>query len=109
MAIQHSIEFVKTNSKRVGQLFSREHRQIAREFLRFRNKTLEKMDKMDDYYRNMIESEIKLAQRNPIIEAEYRMNDDPHDPLRLYDCLVPTLTNHLISRPLYEEYHHDRK
>ena len=52
---------------------------------------------MDDYYRNMIESEIKLAQRNPVFEAEYRMNDDPRDPLRLYDCLVPTLKNRKYS------------
>ena len=61
LAIQHCIEFIKTNSKRVGQLFSQEHRQIAREFLRFRYKTLDKMGTMDEYYRNMIESEIKLA------------------------------------------------
>ena len=40
-----------------------------------------------------------------MIEAEYHMRDDPRKPLRLYDCLVPTLYKHLKSWPLYEKSH----
>ena len=55
------------------------------------------MDTMDRYYQLMIETEIKLAQRNPVIEAEYHMRDEPRAPFGLYDCLVPTLRKHLKS------------
>ena len=60
---------------------------------------------MDDYYKHMVETEIRLAQRNPVFEAEYLMRDDPKAPLRLYDCLVPHLKMFHKSRPLYEESH----
>ena len=63
------------------------------------------MDIMDEYYKMMIEAELRLAQRNPVIEAEYRLQDDPRAPFRLYDCLMPTLKKYLKSRPLYEESH----
>ena len=35
------------------------------------------MGVMDDYFKHMVEAEIKLAQRNPVFEAEYLMRDDP--------------------------------
>ena len=77
MAIQHSVDFIKTQSKRVGQLFSREHRQLAKEFVRFRDKALYKMDTMDEYYIRLLGAEIRLAERNPVLDAEYKIRDDP--------------------------------
>ena len=47
LAIRHSIDFVKDSAKRVTQIISKEHRHIAREFLKFRNKTFDKMEIMD--------------------------------------------------------------
>ena len=63
------------------------------------------MDIMDSYYHNMIDAEIRLAQRNPIFEAEYILNDDPRMPLRLYDCLIPQIKSQLKSRKSYEGIH----
>ena len=61
----------------MGQLFSREHRHLAREFVRFRETALYKMDRMDEYYIRLLGAEIRLAERNPAIDAEYRIRDDP--------------------------------
>ena len=77
MAVQHSLDFIKAQSKHIGQYFSREHRQLARQFLRFRDKALYKMDTMDEYYIRLLGAEIRLAERNPVLDAEYKIRDDP--------------------------------
>ena len=61
LAIRHSVDFVKDRAKQVVKLISKEHRHNAKEFLKFRDKTLDKMDIMDEYYHNMIDAEIRLA------------------------------------------------
>ena len=58
------------------------------------------MDKMDNYYRDMIVSEVALAMKNPVLEAEYELSDEA-PPLNLFDCILPKLKRYLKSKPAF--------
>ena len=77
MAVKESVEFVKHSSERITRLLSVEHRKMVRQFIAFRNQTFEKMDKMDNYYKEMVTAELALAIKNPVLEAEYQINFKP--------------------------------
>ena len=47
------------------------------------------MDKMDSYHKDMVRAELALALKNPILEAEYHLNDEY--PLNLYEGLLPQM------------------
>ena len=48
-----------------------------------------KIKERDQLHENWKISEILLAQKSPIFEAEYALEES--SPLSLYDCLIPTL------------------
>ena len=49
-------------------------------------------------------AELALALKNPVYEAEFRLESDD-GPLKLYDCLVPRIKQHMESRPAYKQLH----
>ena len=106
-AINESINFVKQSSQRVTKLLSSNHKNIARQFLEFKQATYEKMDKMDSYHKDMVQAELALALRNPILEAEYYLNDE--QPLNLYEGLLPQLRKYCRSRPSYVAEHKEMR
>ena len=104
MAVKESVEFVKHSSERITRLLSVEHRKMVRQFIAFRNQTFEKMDKMDNYYKEMVTAELALAIKNPVLEAEYQINFKP-SPLQLFEGFLPQLKKYMVSKPVFSEVH----
>ena len=50
------------------------------------------MKKADLAIQDVSRVEVALAQKTPVMEAEYAMDD--RTPLNFYDCLVPKLREH---------------
>ena len=65
------------------------------------------MDVMDQYYKNMVEVEIALANKSPVLEAEYQL--DRPSAISLYDSLVPQLKHLARSKPAFEREHIEQR
>ena len=102
--IRNVKKMVMEESEDFMRKMTHEHQGIAKQFIEFKKKTYEKMDTMDDYHTQMQWAELALALKFPIYEAEYQI-DKEDNPLKLYDCFVPRLKQHLVSKPAYKEKH----
>ena len=100
LAIHESIEYVKKSSQKIAGQLSKEHQQLALQFLHFKEKTFEKMDRMEKWHEEMKVVEKALALKNPVLEAEYIINTHKQ-PLGLYDCYLPQLKQLMKSKAIY--------
>ena len=67
------------------------------------------MDKMDNYYMLLLEAELQLAQWNPLVEAEYQLEREKLNPLKLYDCYLPVFKNFRASKPEFLFKHQEER
>ena len=63
---------------------------------------------MDDYYEKMKTAELALTESLPVYEVEYMLESAPNR-LKLYDCFIPRLKQHLISKPAYKRKHYEEQ
>ena len=59
--MEESVDFVKRSAAKVTRLMTFEHRKMMRQFIGFKEAAYEKMDTMENYYRDCILAEIALA------------------------------------------------
>ena len=74
------------------QTLTKAHHQLVSQFVGFKERTEEKMKKADQAIKEMSMLEVALAQKTPVMEAEFAMDD--RTSLNLFDCLVPKLREH---------------
>ena len=63
---------------------------------------------MDEYHNKMKIAELALNENMPVYEMEYMLESDPNR-LKLYDCFIPRLKQHLISKPAYKRKHYEEQ
>ena len=90
--MQEAVDFLKREVAGVAQLLSKTHHNVIGKFIEFKGRYERMMAERDTILKNWQIAEILLAQKSPVFEAEYAI--EPRTPLRLYDCLVPTLKEH---------------
>ena len=93
---QTMIEWLEKKLKPVSAMLTRNHHKIVRQFLAYKERTEQKLLDLDESKSKMIDAEIALAQRNPLYEAEYKLDED--NPLKLFDCFVPSLEEHRLMK-----------
>ena len=70
-------------------MYTRNHHKVIRQFIEFKNRTLEDIKTKEEYAERVWQAESALALKNPIFDAEYAL--DENNPLSLYDCYLPQL------------------
>ena len=84
---------VKANAMDTARKMTDEHRRILRQFVAFKERTIDYLKDMEDFHTRMKVAEKDIALRNPINEAIFALDDLAFDnhALRLYNCLVPKI------------------
>ena len=67
------------------------------QFLSYKERSESKLKLFDDMKEKLTVAEALLSQRFPVDEANYGIDD--LTPLRLYNCMVPTLKEHRLIKP----------
>ena len=104
LVMKDASNFIRERTDQLLKSMSKEHRHNAAMFKTYRDNTSAIMDRMDCYYKFLIDSELELAQRNPLTEAEYQFFDR-HAPLKVFDCYLPVLRKYLKSKTEFKNEH----
>ena len=83
---------MKQQTQNITQLLTKQHHSVIEQFLNFKERTLARVAENKDLWAVIEKLETKLAQKTPVLEAEYAIDDQTS--LSLYDCLVPKLKEH---------------
>ena len=84
--------FVKEQNASVTKLFTEHHHKLIKQFLDFKERTLDILKKNEELEETVGYLEKSLALKSPVMEAEFAT--DERSALSLYDCLVPMLKEH---------------
>ena len=60
--MQDASNYVKESMDKLLKVVSKDHRTLAIQFAHYRTKSLNIMDKMDNYYSHLVDAELNLAQ-----------------------------------------------
>lgn len=94
---RQSIDFIKKQAENITALLTKEHRRIIEKFQGWIDVAILKADRNAHLEQLAIISEMYSAKTNPVLQANYGLDDDT--PLALYDCLVPTLQSRRHGNP----------
>ena len=91
------VAFVKKQAEEISKMLSYEHQQLILKFRSWIDISEELLAKCDSYDKRTYQAEKYSALVNPVLEAEYALDDDT--PLSLYDCVACTIrrTNKYMS------------
>ena len=65
------------------------------------------MDIQDTYYKEMVATQIVLANKHNVLEMEYELAK--HPPINMYDCLIARMKENILSKPEYAPRHYEEK
>ena len=68
---------------------TKQHHSLLQQFLHYKDRSEEAIKKYKESKRVTTMLEIAVAQKTPVMEAEYAIDDK--SKLSLYDCLIPKL------------------
>lgn len=89
IALRQAVDFVRREADSITTLLTKNHNQLYKKFLEMKQRFVPESNERDQLLENWKITEILLAQKTPVFEAEYAL--DERTPLSLYDCLVPKL------------------
>ena len=89
IALRQAVDFVQREADSITTLLTKNHNQLHKKFLEMKERFVPKINERGQLLENWKITEILLAQKSPVFEAEYAL--DERTPLSLYDCLVPNL------------------
>ena len=96
ICIQESVEFVKRSSLQLNRLVTKEIQRLVKQFIKYRSDTTERLALAETYHRKMKAAEAVIAHKNPVLEAEYHINNN--QILGAYDTYVPSLKQYLRAK-----------
>lgn len=95
IAMQEALQFVKNQSEAIQKHLTREHHKLVNRFIEFKERTESRLAMVDGLEREILELTQLKAIESSVKEGIYAL--DEHNPLQLFDCLVPEMDAH---RPL---------
>ena len=98
MIQSESIKFLKENSDKVVKKLTLEHHKLVQQFISFKDRTAKDLEGAQKFYRNEINVYEEKAIMSPILEVFYNNHFLRDAPKRLYDSLVPKITQHELHK-----------
>ena len=82
-------QFLKEQTAHVTQIVTKQHHFLLQQFLHYKDRSDDQIKKFEELKRVVGMLELAVAQKTPVMEAEYAIDDT--NKLSLFDCLIPKL------------------
>ena len=92
-----AINFMKKSTENVVESLTNEHRVLVKKALKWVRIADENIEKNALLEMRVREAEKYSAKTNPVLQANFALDDD--HPLQLYDCLIPVIKKHKHANP----------
>ena len=98
VCLKEIIQIVRKYSDESAKLLTDECRKILKQFIAFKERTVDYLQKMDEWHMRIVEAELRAAQKNPVYDCVYALDDFcENKALSLYNCLVPQIKGHSMQ------------
>ena len=94
--MQIVLDFLSEESAKITKLLTNSHHKLLADFMEFKSRNAGYMRERERVLDNWRITEIALAQKTPVMEAEFAM--DEKSPLSLFDCLKPMIKHNRRMR-----------
>lgn len=92
ICIEVAVEFLREQAAKITRTLTKAHHVLLQNFLDFKQRNESFLEQREFILESWKTAEKALAQKSPVMEAEYALDMDT--PLKLYDCLTPMMKHH---------------
>lgn len=87
----HVIQYIKKHTEDITKILTAEHHDLITKLRKWIEISEMYMEKCAEFQKRTLTAEMYSALTNPVLEAEYALDDN--NPLSLYDCVACTIRN----------------